>query len=405
MTLTAPMGFTSVKGFKAHGVHCGLKKQRLDLAVILSTEPDTQAAAVFTQNAFAAAPVHVSRQHVADGNIQAIVVNSGNANACTGRQGLRDAVEMTARTAANLGLKEDQVFVCSTGRIGVPLPMEKIRAGIDACTNELPDSLGTEVTQAIMTTDTGPKEAQASIVVDGIEYNIAGIAKGAGMIHPNMATMLGFIATDAPVHAAHLRRALNHVVDRSFNQISVDGDESTNDTVCLVANGAAGGPALTPEGPGWDAFLEALLQVAQTLAKRIAADGEGATKLMSVNVIGAATATEARKAARAVAKSNLVKSAIHGEDPNWGRIVSSIGSTDARVDPSVVDLFIGNTDKTIAVLVDGEPRDGVELDARNLMADSEVLIRIDLHQGEGEAWAWGCDLTTEYVTFNSAYTT
>ncbi len=405
MTLTALSGFTTVKGFTAHGVHCGLKKQRHDLGIIMSTVPNTQAAAVFTQNAFAAAPVHVSRQHVADGNIQAIVVNSGNANACTGRQGLRDAVEMAALTAAKLGLEENQVFVCSTGRIGVSLPMEKIRAGIDACAKELPDALGTEIVQAIMTTDTGPKEAQASLVIDGIEYNIAGIAKGAGMIHPNMATMLGFIATDAPIHAAHLRRALNYAVDRSFNQISVDGDESTNDTVCLLANGAAGGPPLTPDTPGWDNFIDALLSVMQNLAKRIAADGEGATKLLHVHVTGAATATEARQAARAVARSNLVKSAIHGEDPNWGRVVSSVGSTNARVDPSVVDLFIGNPDETVAVLVDGEPRLGVEAEARRLMGEAEVMIRIELHQGEGEAWAWGCDLTTEYVTFNSAYTT
>ncbi len=405
MTLTSPMGFTSVKGFTAHGVHCGLKKQRPDLAIILSTVPNTQAAAVFTQNAFAAAPVHVSRQHVADGNIQAIVVNSGNANACTGRQGLRDAVEMASLTAERLGLEESQVFVCSTGRIGVSLPMEKIRAGIDACTKELPSAIGTEITQAIMTTDTGPKEAQTSFVVDGHEYNIAGIAKGAGMIHPNMATMLGFIATDAPIHAAHLRRALNYAVDRSFNQISVDGDESTNDTVCILANGAGGGPPVTPDAPGWDTFVDALLEVMQSLAKRIAADGEGATKLLHIHVTGAATATEARQAARAVARSNLVKSAIHGEDPNWGRIVSSVGSTNARVDPSVVDLFIGNPDQTVAVLVDGEPRKGVEAEARRLMGEPEVLIHIELHQGEGDAWAWGCDLTTEYVTFNSAYTT
>ncbi len=405
MKLAPLQSLADVQGFSAHGVHCGLKKQRPDLAILASNVPDTQAAAVFTQNAFAAAPVHVSRQHVADGNIQAIVVNSGNANACTGRQGLRDALEMTERTANALGLRKQEVFVCSTGRIGEPLPMDAIRKGIDACCEALPSADGPAFSQAILTTDTGPKEARAEFTVNGTTYHLGGVAKGSGMIHPNMATMLSFLVTDAPIPASHLRRALRTAVDASFNQISVDGDESTNDTVVILANGAAGGAKILPDGPGWKPFMDALNTVCTDLAKRIAGDGEGATKLMHVHVQGAASIQEARLASRAVARSNLVKAAIHGQDPNWGRIVSSIGSTNVRVEPELIDVFVGNLEATRAVVVDGEPRLDEESATRSLLRAPEIVLRIDLHQGEHDAWAWGCDLSSEYVTFNSAYTT
>lgn len=398
-------GLLQVPGIQATGVHAGLKSGgRPDVAIIHSLSERTTCAAVFTQNAFAAAPVHLSRQHVADGDIRAIVVNSANANACTGRQGLRDALEMARTTAACLGLDEKQVLVCSTGRIGVPMPIEKVLSGITKAAAELPDAVGGEVAQAILTTDSGPKQASTTFTIEGHTLQIAGISKGAGMIHPNMATMLGFIATDATIPASDLRAAMQFVTQRSFNQISVDGDESTNDTAVILATGATDAPVLTQDHADWPAFLDALLAVTQSLAKQIAADGEGATRLLHVEVLGAASDAEARMAARAVAKSNLVKSAIHGSDPNWGRIVSAMGSTRAQIDPQVVDIDVGNLRQTVSVLQDGQPLD-VEAQARELLSAPEVLLRIHLHQAQGQGTAWGCDLTPDYVVFNSAYTT
>lgn len=404
--LEAMTGVQGVAGFRATGVHAGLKSAgRPDVGLIVSDHPGTTAAAVFTQNSFAAAPVHVSRQHVADGSIRAIVVNSGNANACTGRQGLRDALDMARETARCLGLRPEQVLVCSTGRIGIPLPIGKVLSGIQECARRLDHAIGGEISQAILTTDSGPKEADATFTVAGVEHTVAGIAKGAGMIHPNMATMLSFLVTDASVPAPHLRRALKHASDRSFNQISVDGDESTNDTCVILANGAAGGDELTPDHPEWDAFQNALTDVCQALAKMIAADGEGATRLLHVHVTGAASDQQARAAARAIARSNLVKAALHGKDPNWGRIVSALGATDAQVDPAILDLSMGNLSANVRLLTNGEPEvENLEA-ARALLDAPEVVVHVELHQGRGRGTAWGCDLTTDYVTFNSAYTT
>lgn len=394
-----------VPGLRAAGVHCGLKKDRLDLAILWSPDPRTTAAAVFTQNAFAAAPVHVSRQHVAGGQVRAIVVNSGNANACTGRSGLRDALEMARATAGHLGLAPDEVLVCSTGRIGIPMQMDKLRAGIDACAARIQagEGDGHEAAAAILTTDSGPKEASRTFMVEGHACTLSGIAKGAGMIHPNMATMLAFLATDVQVAPAHLQAALAHAVDRSFNQISVDGDESTNDTCAILATAAAP-VTLHPDHPAWPVFQATLTGLCQELARRIAADGEGATRLLRVVVEGGATDADARGAARAVCASNLVKCAMHGSDPNWGRIVSAMGQSDAAIDPLAVDIWIGNPQQAVQVLAAGEPQDSLA-EARACLDGAEVLVRVHLHQGAGAGEAWGCDMTEEYVTFNAQYTT
>lgn len=403
-SLVAARPLTSVAGFRAMGVSAGIKSgNRADVALLVNDGPHHDAAAVFTQNAFAGAPVHVSRQHIADGVLKAIVVNSGNANACTGRQGLRDALSMARTTAECMDMQPEDVLVCSTGRIGIPMPMEKVLPGIRAAAERLDEGVD-EIANAILTTDSGPKHADASFTVDGVTCTLAGIAKGAGMIHPNMATMLSFLVTDAHVPSKHLRTALHDAVSRSFNQVSVDGDESTNDTCAILASGASGTTPLDPKHPDWEGFLTALLAVTQRLASRIAADGEGATKLMRVDVVGAETDEDARKAARAVCSSDLVKSAMHGEDPNWGRIVSAVGQSRIPLNPTDITLEVGDMKQTATLLDHGEILDAGEA-ARALLAAAEIRIRLDLHRGNGHGSAWGCDLTPDYVTFNSAYTT
>lgn len=401
--LEAYQGLMTVPGFRATGYATGVKTGRPDLAIIHSTHPNTTAAAVFTQNAFAAAPVHVGRQHVADGRIQAIVINAGNANACTGRQGLRDCLTMADEAAQALGLKREQILVCSTGIIGRPMPMDKIVPGIHAAVATLDDAVGGEAALAILTTDSGPKEAQATFTIDGVEHHIAGMAKGAGMIHPNMATMLGFLVTDANVPPKALRAALTYSVDRSFNQITVDGCESTNDTCALLANGAAEGPKLTPSHPEWHVFQDALTGLCQDLAKQIPADGEGATRLLTVEVEGARDNVQARKIARAIARSDLVKAAVHGADANWGRIVAAIGQ-EAR-DVKVVDtsITVASNNGRMDVLRDGEP---LEKGRKSAVMDApEVTFYVSVGDGPGTGTAWGCDLTTDYVSFNAEYTT
>ncbi len=402
MNLVTIQGLSAVPGIRTNGVHAGIKNGRPDVGVIVSDVPGTQAAAVFTQNAFAAAPVHISRQHVADGHVQAIVVNSGNANACTGRQGLRDALAMTESLGSALDIPHDQVLVCSTGIIGRKLPMEKIQQGITDCMAGIDDATGAEISKAILTTDTGPKEATTTFQANGQTYTLSGIAKGAGMVHPNMGTMLAFMVTDAPVPGKHLRTALVDATTTSFNQISIDGDESTNDTAILMANGASGGIELTPEHPEWGAFQTAVTQVATKLAKQIAGDGEGATRLFEVQVHGATDDTMARKAARAVAKSNLVKAAVHGRDPNWGRIVAAMGSTGMEVGDVSIDIH--GMGQVVRVLDAGQPV-GVEADASNCLGDDTVKLVIDVAVGSGHGTAWGCDLSPEYVTFNAEYHT
>jgi glutamate N-acetyltransferase/amino-acid N-acetyltransferase len=393
-----------VPGFRAQGVWAQIKKKSRDVCLIVSDRP-SKGAAVFTQNAFCAAPVLVSREHVENGDIRAIVCNAGNANAVTGEQGLRDAREMAAHAARALKLQPDQFIVCSTGVIGRPLPLDKVKAGIDECARTLDQATGGEAAEAITTTDSHPKPVFVQVDVAGRRFNIAGIAKGAGMIHPNMATMLAFLVTDAPITSSFLQASLKEAVNATFNMITIDGDQSTNDTCAIIANGAAGGPNLRKGTVEAEAFQAGLKEACKVLAKHIAGDGEGATALLEVRVEGASTLDDARTIARSVAKSNLVKSALHGKDPNWGRIVAAVGACGANVDPNRVSVRFESSLGSVPVLDEGEPLGTTLKDANAVLQAKEVRILVTLGLGPHAAEAWGCDLSEEYVTFNSAYTT
>jgi glutamate N-acetyltransferase/amino-acid N-acetyltransferase len=394
-----------VPGFRAHGVWAQIKKKSRDVCLIVSDRP-SRGAAVFTQNAFCAAPVTVSREHVENGDIRAIVCNAGNANAVTGEQGLKDARRMADVAAQALGLTPDQFIVCSTGIIGRPLPMDKVVAGIQQCAATLDEAVGGEAAEAITTTDSHPKHVFVEVKVAGRVFHIAGIAKGAGMIHPNMATMLAFLVTDAPLNATLLNANLKEAVAATFNMITIDGDQSTNDTCALIANGAAGGANLRKGTAEAQAFQAGLTEACKVLAKHIAGDGEGANSLLEVRIEGASTLDDARTIARAVAKSNLVKSALHGKDPNWGRIVAAVGACGANVDPNRVSVRFESHLGSVPVLDEGEPLGANELKQANAVLQApEVRILVTLGLGPYAAEAWGCDLSEEYVTFNSAYTT
>jgi glutamate N-acetyltransferase/amino-acid N-acetyltransferase len=400
---------TSPRGFLAGAVYAGIKTygaEKKDLALLVSTAP-CAAAGVFTTNKVKAAPVLLCQEHLASGHAQGIIVNAGCANACTGAQGAADATEMAALAAAKLHLEPRCILVASTGKIGMPMPMDKVRQGLQNLV-VTPDG-GHDFAQAIMTTDTRRKEIAVSVpvphVTDGAgalpAYTIAGCCKGAGMIQPNMATMLAFVTTDAAVDPAFLHAALHHAADGSFNMVSIDGDTSTNDTLVILANGQSGQPLIragTPEGRHFQAALD---YVCVDLARLIAADGEAATKLIKVVVRGAATLADARLAARSVAGSNLTKCAVHGADPNWGRILCAVGYSGAQVDPDRLECHIGD----VCVVRDGTPVAFDEAAAHQALAGGEVAIGVDLHLGSECATAWGCDLTEGYVRFNSEYTT
>ena len=392
---------TSPKGFTAGATYSGIRtytEDKLDLGILCSESVCT-VAGTFTKNMVKSPSVVLDQKRVATGRAQAVVINSGIANACVGEQGMTDAIEMAALAAARLGLEPELALACSTGLIGVELPMGLIRIGVKNIEMSLDG--GHELARAICTTDTVSKEAAVSFEVDGATYALGGIAKGSGMIHPNMATMLAFLATDAPVDGAFLQESLSRAVDTSFNMISVDGDSSTNDTVLLLANGVAGGSAIDASAPGADAFQAALDAVCMELAKAIARDGEGASKLIEVVVENALSESDARAAALSVASSMLVKSAIHGADPNWGRIIVALGYSGAQVTEELVTLHINN----VCIMEGGRPipyfKDAVSLS----MSGTDVSLRLDLGLGDARATAWGCDLSEEYVTFNSAYTT
>ena len=393
-------GVTSAEGFSAGAVYSGIKTPgpgKLDLGV-LASDRSAVVAATFTRNSFAAAPVIVSRERAGRGRARAVIANAGNANACTGQQGLADAREMAELAARKVGAPADEVLVASTGVIGVPLPMAVIRQGISRI--ELHRDGGSETARAIMTTDTRPKEAAVELELDGRLVRVGGMAKGAAMIHPNMATMLAFVTSDVAVEPELLGQALRAAIADSFNMISVDGDTSTNDTVIALANGAAGGPVVRGGAAG-EALTTALTIVCAQLARAIVADAEGMTRTMQVQVVGARSDEDARLAARSVARSNLVKAALYGADPNWGRILCAIGYSGAEVDPNVVDLSAGEVQLVRA----GAPVLGGREAAAAHMKESEVRFVADLHLGPGHATAWGCDLTEAYVHENSAYTT
>ena len=389
---------TSPKGFRAAGIHCGVKREKLDLALLVSEVP-ASAAGLFTTNKVKAAPVRYTQRAVAEGRAQAVVVNSGNANACTGPAGLVDSAEMAKAAAEALGLDVDLVLVASTGVIGVPLPMDAIRSGIPRAARALsPD--GTSAAQAIMTTDNFPKTAAARLRIDGVEVTIGGMAKGAGMIHPNMATTLCFLTTDAAAPAAVLRRALGRAVADSFNAITVDGDTSTNDTVLLLANGRAGGPPIT-NGAALQRFTAGLTLVAGELARMVVRDGEGATKLVEIAVEEAASELEAHQAAMTVANSLLVKTALHGGEPNWGRILAALGRSGIEMNEETTDVSFGD----LEVVHGGLGVAGVWDAAAAALEKKEVSIRIRLGVGTAAAKVWTSDLSEEYVRINGSYTT
>lgn len=393
---------TSPKGYIGAGIKAGLKKSgKEDLAMLVSEVP-ASIGAVFTQNKMAAAPVIVSRRVVEKGIVRALIVNAGCANACTGQQGLVDAQSMVRMTAELLAVPDDQVLVCSTGVIGQYLPMGKVAAGIKSVYGELAQEKGEDVALAIQTTDTFIKKTCYELKLGGKTVTIAGIAKGAGMIHPNMATMLGFVTTDAAVAPAVLQKAAKQAADDSFNLVVVDGDSSTNDTFAVIANGVAGNSLIdSVDHPDYPVFYQALLTVAQDLAKLIAHDGEGATKFLEVKVTGAASREEAKCAAMAIAKSPLVKTAFFGEDPNWGRIVCAAGYSGAAMDAEKVSLAIGG----ISVVKNGMGDVTDEAALHEAMTQHDILMEIDLAVGDASISVWTCDLTYEYVKINGEYHT
>ena len=394
-------GVTAPTGFLAGTAAAEIKhKAKKDVAVLFSTAPAT-AAGVFTKNLVKAAPVLLSQKHLAAGQAQGVVVNSGNANACTGAGGLADAGAMAAAAALALGVKEELILVASTGVIGQPLPMDKVLPGIRAAVAGLSASGGRAAAEAIMTTDTRLKEVAVEFTLGGRQVRLGGMAKGSGMIHPDMATLLCFITTDAAILPVYLQQALRQAVEASFNQITVDRDTSTNDTALLLANGLAGNPVINGDGADYRLFRQALTEVCIGLARELAADGEGATKLIEVTVRQAPSPNDARQAAKAVAGSNLVKAAIFGNDANWGRVICALGYSGAIFQPEKVEIYLGE----VRVAQNGAPVDFSEAAALAALQRETVAINIDLHQGNHAATAWGCDLTYDYVKINGAYRT
>lgn len=389
----------SPKGFTAAGVHCGLKHKKKDLAILVSEVP-ASVAGVFTTNAVQAAPLKVTKEVVYETKkMQAIIVNSGNANACTGKQGVLDAYEMQLLAAQKLGIASNLVGVASTGVIGEIMKMEPVKKGVELLNPDSKLESGIDFSQAILTTDTVMKNTTYATIIDGKEVIVSGTAKGSGMIEPNMATMLGFITTDAKIESEELQKALSSVTDCTFNSITVDGDTSTNDTVIVMANGLAGNEPLSPAHPDWENFYTALRLVSEDLAKSIARDGEGATKLIEVEVDGAISDEEARKIAKTVVGSPLVKTAVFGCDANWGRIIAAVGYSGAVIDPDKITIKIGGA----TMVENGEPIKFSEEELIEILKQHEVKIYVSLEVGKGHGFAWGCDLTYDYVQINASY--
>ncbi|HKW56373.1 MAG TPA: bifunctional glutamate N-acetyltransferase/amino-acid acetyltransferase ArgJ [Candidatus Acidoferrum sp.] len=393
------------RGYRFAATACGLKKTgALDLAVI-SSDSLASAAAVFTQNLVVAAPVTISKQHLraSKGRMRAVIVNAGNANCATGSAGYNAAQRTVAEAAKRLGCAASEVVVCSTGVIGVPLAVEKILRALPKLTRNRRPSVRSfaELSLAICTTDTRPKTAAASFKMSGKRIHLAGCAKGAGMIHPNLATTLAFVVTDAAISPALLQRTLRQVASRTFNSITVDGDSSTNDTLLVFANGAAGAPAIHPNSVAQRAFTAALEDLCRSLALQIVADGEGAQRVIEIEVRGAKSEAAARKIAETIATSPLVKTAFAGGDPNWGRIFAAAGRSGVRFDPDRVDIKMAG----IPVLRRGAPLDFNERAASNRLLAEHVPIVLHLHQGPAAARYWTCDLTAEYVRINASYRT
>ncbi|WP_028983409.1 bifunctional ornithine acetyltransferase/N-acetylglutamate synthase [Sporolactobacillus terrae] len=386
----------SAKGFKTGGMHIGLRTKKPDLGWIYSEVP-AAAAGVYTTNVFQAAPLQVTQESIAEEKkLQAVLVNTVSANSCTGRQGLENARVTRQWLAQHLGITDHLVGVASTGVIGMQLPMEKIKKGIAAI-----DLSGSEAPfeEAILTTDTKTKHLAVTFEIDGKSVTIGGACKGSGMIHPNMATMLGFVTTDAAVAPDALRQALKTIVDKTFNRITVDGDTSTNDMVLLLANGQAENQPLSAQHPEWLVFLKGLEAVCQGLAKFIAGDGEGATKLIEVQVTGAKDDQSAEVIAKTIVGSSLVKTAVFGSDANWGRIVCAMGYSGEAFDPNHVTLKLGD----LVLFENGVPTPFDEEQAKNALDKNSIVIKASLGEGNGSAVAWGCDLTYDYVKINASY--
>lgn len=401
---TIPSGsVTSPIGFKASGVHCGLKKIKTDMAILYSEKP-CSLAAVFTKNVVAAAPVLYGREILKAGKAQAVVINAGNANACTGDEGYRNAIRTAEMAGKELQIAPELVVVSSTGVIGYQLPMDKIEDGIKKAVAALSAESGTDAASAIMTTDTMKKEIAVKLNLEGKSVTLGGMSKGSGMIHPNMATMLGFVSTDANVEANCLQRMLKEVADKTFNMITVDGDTSTNDSLFCLANGMAENSIIRSEAdPGYAEFYQALYYVCRHLAISIAKDGEGATKLVTVEVKGAATEADARTIAKSICGSNLVKTAVFGEDANWGRVLCAAGYSGVQFDPYGVDISMASVAGEITVAQNGAGIDFSEEKASIILKEKEIVFIVTLREGKAQATAWCCDFSYDYVRINADY--
>ena len=399
-------GVTAAKGFMAAGVEAGIKYQnRKDMAMVYSKTP-CRAAGVFTTNVVKAAPVLWDKEVVeSEWEAQAIVVNSGIANACTGKLGYEYCRETAGAAADALEISPQSVLICSTGVIGMQLPMEKMTEGVRMLAKAIKpgEEAGTDAAKAIMTTDTRNKQVAVKVTIGGKEVTIGGMCKGSGMIHPNMCTMLAFVTTDVNISKKLLQEALSADVQDTFNMVSVDGDTSTNDTLLVLANGQAENPEITEKGADYDTFVEALHYVNETLAKKIAGDGEGATALFEVKVIHADNKEDAKTLAKSVITSSLTKAALFGHDANWGRILCALGYSGAKFDPEAIELYLESSAGKILIFKDGLAADYSEEEATRILSCSEVTALVDMKMGEAEATAWGCDLTYDYVKINADY--
>ena len=398
-------GVCAAKGFKAYGVHCGIRKNqsKQDLALLFS-EVNCAAAGVYTQNKVKGAPIGVTQAHIADGHAKAVICNSGIANTCSA-DGVEKAETMCNLTADALGIGPEDVIVASTGVIGFPIPIGNIKAGMPSLSASLSENGNGDFAQAIMTTDTVVKEAAVSFTIGGKACHIGGTAKGSGMIHPNMATMLCFLTTDVNITPTMLQKALSAVVEDTFNMVSIDGDTSTNDMVSILASGLAGNPVIDTEEEDWDDFSDALYEVMERLSKMIAADGEGATKLLECAVTGAPDKATAKSLAKSVITSSLVKTAMFGADANWGRILCALGYAQAEFDITKLNVSLCSQKGAVEVCKNGT---GISFDediAKEILLEDAVVIAVELGQGEASATAWGCDLTYDYVKINGDYRT
>ncbi len=398
-------GVCAAQGFKANGVHCGIRKNRTkkDLALIVS-ETRAAAAAVYTTNLVKGAPLTVTKSHISDGYARAVICNSGNANTCNA-DGIGVAEVMSSIAGSHLGISPQDVIVASTGVIGQPLSVEPIRAGMDELVNGLSEDGGSSAAEAIMTTDTVKKEIAVEFTIDGKVCKLGGIAKGSGMIHPNMATMLVFLTTDVSISAQMLQKALSSDIANTFNMISIDGDTSTNDMVSVMANGMAGNKPITDEGEDFETFMKALNTVTVHLCRMIAGDGEGATKLLECKVSGADSLQTAKTVAKSVICSSLLKAAMFGADANWGRVLCAIGYSGADVNVNRIDVSFRSAKGTIDVCKGGAGIEFSEEKAKEILLEKEIEVLVSLNSGEFESTAWGCDLTYDYVKINGDYRT